>query len=232
MKENSSIDPAEMAKFAQHASQWWDPHGSLKTLHDINPVRLALIKQYVPLMNSRILDIGCGGGILAEAMAKEGAVVTGLDAEPHAIDAARHHAEGQHLQLNYQCMPIEEFEATPFDCITCLELLEHTSDPEKIIASAAGLLKNQGYLFLSTIHRTIKSYLSVIIAAEYVFSLLPRQTHDFDKFIRPSELAHLLRKTGFELIALKGMDYNPLTRQASLSDNTQVNYLVVARRTE
>lgn len=230
MNNHSSVDSAELAKFAQHASAWWDPNGPLKTLHDINPIRLKFILEHCVLKDLRVLDVGCGGGLLAESLAREGAYVTGLDAEEGAILTAQKHAAAFNLNLEYVCESIENFNAPLFDCITCMELLEHVVDFTQIIEHTARLIKTGGYLFLSTLNRTLRAYATAVFAAEYVFSLLPRQTHDFDKFIRPSELARTLRAHGFELVSLRGMDYNPFTRQASLIDSTQVNYLLVAQR--
>jgi 2-polyprenyl-6-hydroxyphenyl methylase/3-demethylubiquinone-9 3-methyltransferase len=227
---NSTIEPAELVKFAQHASAWWDCQGPLKTLHDINPTRLAYILEYCPIQNMRILDVGCGGGILTEALAREGAHAIGLDAEVHAIDAAREHANYSNLSIDYVCSAIEVYDAPEFDCITCMELLEHVSDFSLVIHHAARLLKRDGYLFLSTLNRTVKSYLTAIVAAEYLFSLLPRQTHDFSQLIRPSELARTLRDEGFEIVNMRGMHYNPFTRKAMLCESVDVNYLLVAQR--
>lgn len=230
MNQSSTVDSAELAKFAQHASAWWDPNGPLKTLHDINPVRLKFIADHCNLQDLRVLDVGCGGGILAESLAQAGALVTGLDAEEGAILAAQMHAANLNITLDYVCDSIEKFNAPLFDCITCMELLEHVADFSQIIEHTARLVKKGGYLFLSTLNRTVTAYATAIIAAEYVFSLLPRQTHDFDKFIRPSELARTLREHGFELVDIRGMDYNPFTRLASLCESTRVNYLLVAER--
>lgn len=225
----TTIDSIELEKFKTHAKAWWDKEGPLKTLHDINPVRLAFVKANFSLENMHVLDIGCGGGIFSEALALEGAFVTGLDAEQSAIDAARAHAEDTGLVVEYVCSPIEVYEHAVFDAITCMELLEHVDDFELIITHAARLLKPGGMLFLSTMNRTCKAYLSAIVAAEYVLSILPRQTHDFSRFIRPSELLRVLRRHRFELVSLRGMSYNPLTRQASLCDEVDVNYLLAVR---
>jgi len=227
---NSTIEPAELAKFAQHASAWWDPQGPLKTLHDINPIRLSYILKYCKIQDARILDVGCGGGILTESLSREGAHAIGLDAEAHAILAAQAHAKQSHLSVEYVCSAIEAYDAPAFDCITCMELLEHVSDFSLVIHHAARLIKTDGYLFLSTLNRTVKAYLTAIVAAEYILSLLPRQTHDFSQFIRPSELARALRDEGFEIINMSGMHYNPFTRVATLSESIDVNYLLVAQR--
>ncbi|MGQ3888264.1 bifunctional 2-polyprenyl-6-hydroxyphenol methylase/3-demethylubiquinol 3-O-methyltransferase UbiG [Legionella sp. CNM-1927-20] len=229
-QNQSSINELEVAKFAKLSTQWWDIEGDLKTLHDINPTRLAFIKSYTKLAEQTILDLGCGGGILSEALAREGALVTGIDAEHQAIEAAKEHANLNHLNINYVCMPIEDYEATPFDIITCMEMLEHVSDPHWVIKQCARLLKPGGLLFLSTINRTFKAYAAAIIAAEYLLGLLPKQTHDYDKFIKPAELAAMLRTEGFEVITLKGMTYNPLSRMASLQKSVSINYLMYCRK--
>lgn len=225
----STIDLQEVNKFAQLATQWWDLHGPLKTLHDINPIRLSFILSHGDLNDKRVLDVGCGGGILCEAMAKAGAYVTGIDAECDAIGAAQAHAQAQQLEINYQCMPVEEYEGELFDVVTCMEMLEHVQQPELVLEHCRRLLKPGGLLFLSTINRTAKAYASAIIAAEYVLRLLPRQTHDYTKFIKPSELSAIGRKLGLSLVEMKGMAYNPFTHDASLSDDVAVNYLMVLR---
>ena len=227
---NSTIDKAEVAKFAQHSEQWWDVNGPLKTLHDINPARLAFIQQYVTLRGTRVLDVGCGGGILAEAMALAGAEVTGLDVVPEAIDTAKAHALTQNLAIDYRCQPIETYAGDSFDHMTCMEMLEHVPEPQLVIAHCTRLLKPNGFLFLSTLNRTIKAYASAIVAAEYVLGLLPRQTHDFDKFIKPSELGAMARACGLETVSLSGLAYNPLTRHAFLHPSVSVNYLLVCQK--
>lgn len=227
IKQNSSIDTDEVAKFNRMASQWWDPEGPLKTLHDINPCRLSFVERYIALAGTTILDVGCGGGILAESMAKKGAIVSGLDADPDVINTAHQHAKEQSLAIHYTCLGIEDFSGETFQAITCMEMLEHVAEPDMIIEHAARLLQPGGYFFLSTINRTLKAYLTAVIAAEYVLNLLPKQTHDYQRFIKPSELAMMVRKAGLELIDIKGMDYNPFTREASLQDSVSVNYLLV-----
>ena len=226
----STVDASEVAKFAQHSEQWWNTNGPLKTLHDINPTRLAFIKQYTTLRGQHILDVGCGGGILSEAMAASGALVTGLDVTLDAIEVATNHALKRQLAIDYVCQPIETYEANLFDSITCMEMLEHVKEPQLVITHCARLLKQGGYLFLSTINRTLTAYASAIVAAEYVLGLLPRQTHDFDKFIKPSELAHMARLVGLETIGMSGLAYNPLNRQASLQQPVSVNYLLVCQK--
>ena len=226
----TSIDHEEVAKFNRLASQWWDTEGPLKTLHDINPCRLSYIQQFITLEDCVMLDVGCGGGILAEAMAKNKALVTGLDADKDSIDAAKQHAKEQSLAIHYTCSVIESFTGRAFQAITCMEMLEHVSDPKLIIEHCSRLLQPEGYLFLSTLNRTLKSYLTAVIGAEYVLKLLPKQTHDYQKFIKPSELAAMVREFDLELVDVKGLDYNPLTRTASLDDSVSVNYLLVCQK--
>ena len=229
MSNQSTINTEEINKFAQHAKQWWDIEGPLKTLHDINPTRLEFIMQHVQLNDLDVLDIGCGGGILCEAMAKAGARVTGIDAECDAVQTAQEHATDNHLPIEYFCTPVETYSGKSFDVITCMEMLEHIENPAIVLEHCKRLLKPGGILFLSTISRTMKAYATAIIAAEYVLNLLPRQTHDYNKFIKPSELVAMTRSFDFTLMDMKGMNYNPILRTASLSTDVQVNYLLAMR---
>lgn len=222
----TTINPEEINKFAQHAKLWWDTEGPLKTLHDINGVRLDFIQQHIQLTNLDVLDVGCGGGILCEAMAKEGAKVTGIDAESEAIHVAQKHAKANHLNIDYSCTAVEVYENHCFDVVTCMEMLEHVQNPELVLKHCKRLLKPNGFLFVSTISRTAKAYATTIIAAEYLLNILPKQTHDYQKFIKPSELLAIARSFGFKLIDMKGMDYNPFSRKASLGNDVKVNYLV------
>jgi 2-polyprenyl-6-hydroxyphenyl methylase/3-demethylubiquinone-9 3-methyltransferase len=223
----STIDIQEVSKFDQHAKYWWDIKGPLRTLHDINAVRLEFIAKHMPLNNATILDVGCGGGILAEGMAKLGAQVTAIDASSAAIQVAKGHAEQNCLMIDYECMPIEEYEHHGFDAITCMEMLEHVQNPEVVIEHCKRLLKPGGLLFLSTISRTLKAYTSAIIGAEYILGLLPRQTHEYSKFIKPSELAAMGRAINLQVVDLKGLNYNPFLKTASLVDDVSINYLLV-----
>lgn len=226
----STIDSREIAKFAALSDHWWDKDGELRTLHDINPVRLAYIESITPVSGKRLLDVGCGGGILAESLAEAGAQVTAIDAESEAIVTANAHAISSNLQIDYQAGCIEEFEAAPFDIVTCMEMLEHVNHPETVIEHCTRLLKPGGYLFLSTLNRGVQAYAGAIVAAEYLLKLLPRQTHDYSKFIKPSELAAMARAQGLEVVGLKGMAYNPFSRKAALQESVAVNYLMCCRR--
>jgi 2-polyprenyl-6-hydroxyphenyl methylase/3-demethylubiquinone-9 3-methyltransferase len=230
MTMQSSIDEQEIAKFAQHEGEWWSKDGVFKTLHDINPLRISFIEQYCQLNGLNVLDLGCGGGILAEAMALLNAHVTGLDAGIDCIKAAKIHANKMKFNIDYVCSPIETFDGGDFDVITCMEMLEHVEKPEFVIESASSRLKTDGFLFLSTINRTLKAYGAAIIAAEYILGLLPRQTHDYSKFIRPAELAAMVRAHGLEVVGLSGMSYIPLLGKAYMTRDVNVNYLMVCRK--
>ncbi|MFC3909433.1 bifunctional 2-polyprenyl-6-hydroxyphenol methylase/3-demethylubiquinol 3-O-methyltransferase UbiG [Legionella dresdenensis] len=226
----STIDNREIAKFASLSEHWWNKHGALRTLHDINPARLDFISRYAALAGKRVLDVGCGGGILTEAMASTGAIATGIDAESEAIAVADRHAQSVGITIDYSCTPIEDYEAAPYPVITCMEMLEHVACPQEVINHCARLLQKDGYLFLSTINRSFQAYVSVIVAAEYVMNLLPRQTHDYNKFIKPAELARMVRAAGLEVIGMQGISYNPFTHTASLQDSVAVNYLLACRK--
>ena len=228
---SSLRDFTEITKFNQNMNTWWDTEGPFKTLHDINPTRMEFIQKWTLLAQQSVLDIGCGGGILSEAMAKAGATVTGLDAAEQAIHAARAHGALSSLNIHYVTDAIETFvPENEFDIVTCLEMLEHVPQPQDILMHAYRLLKNDGLLFLSTINRTLKAYMTVILGAEYVLNLLPRQTHDYKKFIKPSELATQLQRVGFEVLGIQGLGYNPFTRKALINSDVSMNYLVVCRK--
>lgn len=229
MPDNPSVDKTELHKFSNLANDWWDINGPLKTLHDINPVRTDYIEKFRKLSGLNVLDVGCGGGILSESMTKRSGIVTGIDPEAKVIEVAKEHAKLNNLEINYQCLAVEDLTVNNYEIITCLEMLEHVPSPELIIANAKRLLVPGGYLFLSTINRTFKAYMQVILAAEYLLNILPRQTHDFTKFIRPSELCSILRAYSFEVLDISGISYNPITRKASLIESLDVNYLVVCR---
>lgn len=226
----STVDDLEVNKFANLSQQWWDLKGPLKTLHDINPARLAFIAQHIQLSGLKVLDVGCGGGILSEALTKAGATVTGLDAEADSIQTAINHAHKSELSIHYLCSPIEDYDSAGFDVVVCMELLEHVQNPELVLQHCKRLLKPNGLLFLSTISRTLTAYASAIIAAEYVLQLLPKQTHDYSKFIKPSELSHMARINGLKLLDMQGMHYNPLTGHASLCSDVSTNYLMAFQK--
>lgn len=232
MTPGANVDPAEVDKFQALASRWWDPDGEFRTLHEINPLRVAYIERQVgALGGKKILDIGCGGGILAEALAQRGARVTGIDVAAAALDVARLHLHDSQLEIDYQLATAEDFatgNAAGFDVVTCLEMLEHVPDPESVIVAAARLLKPGGRLLLSTINRNPKAFALAIVGAEYLLRLLPRGTHDYRNFIKPSELAASLRAAGLRPVDLSGVTYNPLTRTGTLSRDIDVNYLMTA----
>lgn len=242
MHSHKTVNPLEIAKFSQHAAQWWDKDGPFKTLHDINPSRLFFIQEVLcaeasmqqksetVLAGLSILDLGCGGGILSESLAKAGARVVGIDAEPLTIRSAWDHAKKLGLEIEYQAVAVEDHQHEPYDVIVCMELLEHTENPQWIIEHCARLLKPDGYLFLSTLNRSLKAYLAAVLGAEYLLSLLPQQTHDYLKFIKPAELATMTRAAGFHVQRLTGLDYNPFTRKSSLIANVSVNYMMACRK--
>lgn len=227
-----NVDIEELAHFAALSEHWWNPHGPLRTLHDINPTRMDFIKKHVDLAQKRVLDVGCGGGILSEALAKVGAYVTAIDQESRAIAVAKAHAEKNKLDIDYQCIAVEDIEAESalFDIIICMELLEHVPDPATMIQACAKLLKPNGTLFLSTINRTWKAYAFAIVGVEYILDLVPKNTHTYDRFIKPSEAAAWLKKADLTINALSGLQYNPCTHQAHLDDDVTVNYLMAAKQ--
>jgi len=224
-----NVDAAEIAKFDALASRWWDPAGDFRPLHEINPLRMDYIRQRVPLSGSKIVDIGCGGGILTESMAARGAVVTGIDMAEGALAVARLHQVESGADVDYQQTTAEDLanrHAGGFDVVTCLEMLEHVPSPSTVIAACAALLRPGGDVFFSTINRNPKSFLQAIVGAEYLLRLLPAGTHEYEKFIRPSELEAWSRHCGLQLQGSIGLHYNPLTREYSLGDNIDVNYLM------
>ena len=234
MSEAHNVDHAEVRKFEELASRWWDPHSEFKPLHDINPLRLGYIDASAGLQGKRVLDVGCGGGILSEAMAAQGAEVTGIDMGEAPLEVARLHLLESGLEVNYLRIPVEEMareQPASFDVVTCMEMLEHVPDPGSVIQACHDLVKPGGRVFFSTLNRNPKSYLFAIIGAEYVLNMLPRGTHDYAKFIRPSELASWVRQAGLETTDITGMTYNPLSRTYRLDPrDVDVNYLVATRR--
>jgi 2-polyprenyl-6-hydroxyphenyl methylase/3-demethylubiquinone-9 3-methyltransferase len=225
---DTNSDPREVAKFEALAAGWWDTAGAFKSLHDINPLRLRFIEGSSGLGGKKILDVGCGGGILAESMAARGAAVTGIDASGAALDSARAHLQESGVQVEYvhaTAEQIAEQRAEAFDLVTCMELLEHVPEPASVVRACARLVRPGGQVIFSTINRNPKAYLLAVIGAEYVLGLLPRGTHDYAKFIRPSELDGWSRASGLSLEELRGLTYNPVTRHYRLAHDVQVNYL-------
>ena len=226
-----NVSSAETTKFDRIAARWWDPNGESRPLHDLNPARLNYIAARVSLNGARVLDVGCGGGILSEALARAGAQVTGIDLAPRVLEVARLHLHESGQNVDYREVSVEALAAespASFDAITCMEMLEHVPDPGSVIAACATLLKPGGRLFLSTLNRTPQAFVTAIAGAEYLLNLLPRGTHHYAQFIRPSELASTLRVAGLELEDLSGLAYNPYSRHASVVKSTQVNYLACA----
>ena len=228
-----NVDQSEIAKFSALAHRWWDQNSEFKPLHAINPLRLGWIKCFVELNGKRALDVGCGGGILAEALAQSGAQTTGIDLSEKALKVAELHALESGAQVNYQAISAEALaltEPASFDIVTCMEMLEHVPDPISVVKACATLAKPGATLFFSTLNRNPKSYLFAIIGAEYLLRLLPKGTHDYRKFITPSELGHFVRDAGLEIIGIKGLSYNPITQIYSLTNDTTVNYLIATRK--
>jgi 2-polyprenyl-6-hydroxyphenyl methylase/3-demethylubiquinone-9 3-methyltransferase len=229
-----NANPAEVDKFSALASSWWDPQGDLNSLHDINPLRLDWIRsQAGPLGDLRVLDVGCGGGLLAEAMASEGAQVTGIDLARDSLQIARLHGHESGVQVHYECVSSEEYamqQPGQFDLITCMELLEHVPDPASVVRACGQLVRPGGLVCFSTLNRNPKSFLLAIVAAEYVLRLLPRGTHQYEHFVTPSELAAAARAAGLEATALAGLGYQPWIHRYHLTGDTSVNYFLATRR--
>ena len=231
LTNSANVDGEEINKFNELARKWWDPNSEFKTLHDINPLRVDYIASRANINGARVLDFGCGGGILTEALAKAGANITGIDMAPKSIEVAKLHRHESDLDIEYQLTNLEDYAAShagEFDVVTCLEVLEHVPSPAAVIENCKAVLKPGGHLFLSTINRNPKAYALMVVGAEYVMNMVPRGTHDYEQFIKPSELARDLRVHGFELNDLTGMVYNPITKRYSLSEDTDVNYFVHA----
>lgn len=228
-----NADPLELKKFSDLAHQWWDPTSEFRPLHEINPLRLGWINGRAPLAGKTVVDIGCGGGILAESMAKSGANVTGIDLSEKALKVADLHSLESGVQVRYELIAAEDLaerEAGRYDVVTCMEMLEHVPDPAAIVAACAKLAKPGGKVFFSTINRNPKAYLHAVIGAEYLLRMLPKGTHDYAKFITPAELSRFTREAGLDIDALKGMGYNPLTKIYSLNQDTSVNYLIACTK--
>ena len=234
MTTKLNADPAELAKFSDLAHRWWDMEGEFRPLHQINPLRLAWIKSLCPLDNLKVLDVGCGGGVLSDAMARAGAHVTGIDLSSKALRVAQLHAlEAQTPNVSYREVSAEalaEEQPGTFDVVTCMEMLEHVPDPASVVRACAALVKPGGWVFFSTLNRNPKSFLFAIVGAEYVLNLLPKGTHEYAKMIRPSELASYCRSAELDLRHTRGMEYNPITKRYWMSDDTSVNYLFATQK--
>jgi 2-polyprenyl-6-hydroxyphenyl methylase/3-demethylubiquinone-9 3-methyltransferase len=229
----SNVDAVEIEKFSALAHKWWDPNSEFRPLHEINPLRLGYIDRIVPLSGKSVLDVGCGGGILSEALAGAGATVTGIDLADKSLSVAKLHLLESGKQVDYRKVAVEvlaEERPAHYDVVTCMEMLEHVPDPAAVVAACAKLVKPNGHVFFSTLNRNPKSYLFAIIGAEYVLNLLPRGTHDYAKFIKPSELAQWSRNAGLNVEDVTGMSYNPLDKSYSLGRDTSVNYVVACQR--
>lgn len=229
-----NADPAELAKFSDLAHRWWDPESEFRPLHQINPLRLDWINALAPLKNQQVLDVGCGGGILTDSMARKGADVLGIDLSTKALRVAQLHAlEAQTDGVQYREVSVEALAAEQpgsFDVVTCMEMLEHVPDPDSVVRACSQLVKPGGWVFFSTINRNAKAFMLAIVGAEYVLGMLPRGTHEYAKFIRPSELALSCRSAQLDILHTRGLEYNPLTRRYWLSADTSVNYLLATRR--
>lgn len=233
---SANVDPAELAKFSELAHRWWDKESEFRPLHEINPLRLGWIESIAPLHGSRVLDVGCGGGILADAMARRGAEVTGIDLATKSLKVAQLHAlEAGTPNIQYREVSVEALaDESPaaFDVVTCMEMLEHVPDPASVVEACSRLVKPGGWVFFSTINRNAKAFMLAIVGAEYVLGMLPRGTHEYAKLIKPSELATACRSAHLDVQHSRGMEYNPLTRRYALSANTSVNYLLACRRAQ
>ena len=232
-RSHTGADAEELAKFEQLADHWWDLDGPLKTLHDINPLRVDYIDERAKLAGIRVLDVGCGGGILSEAVAQRGALVVGIDLVRASLDVASNHASDNGVEIDYRNVDIAELaESEPggFDVVTCLELLEHVPEPAAVVEACARCVRPGGAVFFSTINRNVKSFLMAIVGAEHLLRMVPRGTHDYEKLIRPSELAAWCRASGLDVREITGLHFNPITQSYSMGGNADVNYFIYARR--
>ena len=233
MNTTANADQQELDKFGEVAHRWWDPNSEFRPLHDINPARVAWIDAHAELKDKRVIDIGCGGGLLSEGMAALGAQVTGIDLSEKALSVARLHLYESGHAVDYRLISAEAMAAEApgsFDHVTCLEMLEHVPDPASTVAACARLVKPGGQVFLSTLNRNAKAYLIAVLGAEYLLQLLPRGTHDYSRFLKPAELAGLCRKAGLEVLEITGLRYNPFTREGVVGADTDINYLLRAQR--
>lgn len=229
----ANADPREIDKFSELAHRWWDPASEFKPLHDLNPLRLGWIDGIAHLRDKTVLDVGCGGGILSESMARQGARVKGIDLSRKALQVADLHSLESGVAVDYEEIAVEALaarEPAAFDVVTCMEMLEHVPEPASVVNACAHLVRPGGYVFFSTLNRTPKAYLLAVLGAEYILRMLPRGTHDYEKFIPPAQLAHAIRHAGLEIVEIRGMTYNPLTQLYKLGRDTDVNYMVACRR--
>lgn len=228
-----NADPLELKKFSDVAHYWWDKQSEFKPLHEINPLRLDWINNKAAISGKKVLDVGCGGGILSESMARIGAHVKGIDLSDKALKVAQLHSLESGIKMNYECVAVEELaarEPASYDVVTCMEMLEHVPDPASIIQACSTLVKPGGYIFFSTINRNPKAYLQAIIGAEYILRMLAKGTHDYAKFITPAELSRYIREAGLDILSMKGLTYNPLTKIYALSADTDVNYMIACQK--
>lgn len=233
MTTTENVHPHEISKFGSMAERWWDPEGEFKTLHDINPLRINFIERYTAIAGRRIIDVGCGGGILTEALAKQGADALGIDLSPDLVDVADLHSLETGVTVHYRTISAEAIaseQAGAFDIVTCMEMLEHVPNPASVVKACATLVKPGGWVFFSTLNRQPKAYLLAIVAAEHLLRMLPKGTHDFKSFIKPSELSQFARDADLELSGMAGIEYNPFSKRFSLGTDIDVNYLAVFRR--
>jgi len=230
-----NVDEAEQRKFDRIAASWWDPDGESRPLHDLNPARLAFIKERFELKDAKVIDVGCGGGILSESMAGQGAIVTGIDIAAKALAVAKLHLHESGYQVDYQQVTAESWAETnpaSADCVTCMEMLEHVPDPASVVAACAGMLVTGGHLFMSTLNRNAMSFAVAILGGEHITRIIPKGTHQYDRFIKPSELCRWLRKSGMKVEEITGIHYNPLERTARTGGHVNVNYLIHATKTD
>ncbi|MEE9398625.1 MAG: bifunctional 2-polyprenyl-6-hydroxyphenol methylase/3-demethylubiquinol 3-O-methyltransferase UbiG [Methylococcales bacterium] len=235
MTTTENVHTHEINKFGALAEHWWDPLGDFKTLHQVNPLRLQFIQEYSEIEGKRIVDVGCGGGILSEGLARHGASVVGIDLSEELVEIADLHSLESGLKIEYRKISAEslaELEPAGFDCVTCMELLEHVPRPASVISACASIVKPGGKVFFSTLNRNLKAYLLAIVGAEYLLRMIPKGTHDYNTFIRPSELAEKARIAGLELVSMTGIDYQPFSRQFYLTVDVSVNYIAVFKRME
>lgn len=231
--ETGNVDPAELQKFSALASRWWDPTSEFKPLHEINPLRLTWIDTQAQLAGKRVVDVGCGGGILAESMARLGAEVLGVDLADKSLKVAQLHSLESGVKVRYQKIAAEELaarEPAGFDVVTCMEMLEHVPDPGSVVQACADMVKPGGWVFFSTLNRNAKAFLFAIVGAEYLLRMLPKGTHSYERFIKPAELGHWVREAGLDPVDVIGMTYNPITQMYRLEHDTDVNYLMACRK--